>query len=81
MSEGSPKKKVAAKKPVKPAEHPKYIDMMKAAVGALKERNGSSRQAIEKYIKANYKIVIKCCIREIKKDENVNCNEGLRANY
>ena len=53
MSAESPKK---AKKPVKTAEHPKYIDMIKAAIGALKERNGSSRQAIEKYIKANYKI-------------------------
>ena len=45
-----------AKKAVKPAEHPKYIDMIKAAIGALKERNGSSRQAIAKYIKANYKV-------------------------
>ena len=48
--------KPAAKKPAKPAEHPKYIDMITAAIGALKERNGSSRQAIVKYIKANYKV-------------------------
>ncbi|CAH3020579.1 unnamed protein product [Porites evermanni] len=48
------KKKPAA--PKKPAEHPPYIDMIKAAIVALKERNGSSRQAIEKYIKANYKV-------------------------
>ncbi|WP_368853945.1 histone H1/H5 family protein, partial [Acinetobacter baumannii] len=30
--------------------------MIKAAIVALKERNGSSRQAIVKYIKANYKV-------------------------
>ena len=30
--------------------------MIIAAILALKERNGSSRQAIEKYIKANYKV-------------------------
>ncbi|XP_032220179.2 histone H1-delta [Nematostella vectensis] len=44
------------KAPAKPAEHPKYADMIKTAIGALKERNGSSRQAIVKYIKANYKV-------------------------
>ena len=51
-------KKVAAKpkKPAKPAAHPKYSDMIKAAIAALKDRKGSSRQAIVKYIKANYKV-------------------------
>ena len=48
------KKKLAA--PKKPADHPPYFEMIKAAIVALKERNGSSRQAIEKYIKANYKV-------------------------
>ena len=38
------------------AEHPKYTEMIAAAVGALKERKGSSRQAILKYIQANYKV-------------------------
>ena len=52
MSEAKPKK-VAAKKP---ADHPKYIDMITSAIVALKERNGSSRQAILKYINANYKV-------------------------
>ena len=47
------KKSVVPKKPV---EHPSYFEMTKAAIEALKERNGSSRQAIEKYIKANYKV-------------------------
>ena len=57
MSEAA--KSPAKKKPVapkKPADHPPYLDMIKAAIVALKERSGSSRQAIEKYIKANYKV-------------------------
>ncbi|PVI07025.1 hypothetical protein DM02DRAFT_382756 [Periconia macrospinosa] len=33
--------------------HGSYIDMIKEAILTLKERNGSSRQAIQKYIKAN----------------------------
>ena len=53
MTEAAPKKKAA---PKKPADHPKYIDMVTAAITALKERTGSSRQAIEKYNKANYKV-------------------------
>ena len=48
--------KPRAKKPAKPAEHPKYQDMIAAAITSLKERNGSSRQAISKYIRANYKV-------------------------
>lgn len=39
-----------------PAEHPKYEEMIKIAIRTLKERNGSSRQAIEKYVKANFKV-------------------------
>ena len=54
MSEGAPAKKKAA--PKKPADHSPFIDMIKAAIAALKERNGSSRQAIKKYIKANFKV-------------------------
>ena len=44
------------KKPVKPAEHPTYADMIKAAITSLKDRSGSSRQKIIKYIGANYKV-------------------------
>merc|ERR1711940_258557 len=52
----SPAKKVKKAAPQKPADHPKYIDMITAAISALKERTGSSRQAIVKYIRANYKV-------------------------
>ena len=38
------------------AAHPTYIKMVSAAIAALKERNGSSRQAVLKYIMDNYKL-------------------------
>ena len=52
----TPKKKAAAAKAKKPANHPKYSAMIKAALTALKERGGSSRQAILKYIAKNYNV-------------------------
>lgn len=57
-SDASPAKKAEKKKaaPKKPADHPKYTEMIATAIGALKERSGSSRQAILKYITANYKV-------------------------
>merc|ERR1711951_19904 len=51
----APKAKKAAK-PKAPAAHPKYSVMIAAAITALKSRTGSSRQAIIKYIIANYKV-------------------------
>ena len=58
-SSASPQKAKKAEKkaaPKKPADHPKYSEMIAAAIGSLKERTGSSRQAIVKYIAANYKV-------------------------
>ena len=55
MSAEAPKAKKASK-PKAPAAHPKYSVMIPAAITALKERNGSSRQAILKYISANYTV-------------------------
>ncbi|ELU00319.1 hypothetical protein CAPTEDRAFT_165663 [Capitella teleta] len=51
----APKAKKAAK-PKKPAAHPKYSEMVQAAVTSLKERGGSSRQAILKYIVKNFNV-------------------------
>ena len=51
----SPKKAVKKRAPAKPAAHPPFNDMVKSAIVALKERNGSSRQKITKYILANFK--------------------------
>ena len=49
-------KKAASAKRKKPAAHPKCTEMISAAVGSLKERGGSSRQAIQKYILKNFNI-------------------------
>lgn len=48
----SPKK---AKKVAKPAVHPTFAVMVNEAIVALKDKTGSSRQAIVKYVAANYK--------------------------
>merc|ERR1711970_1125218 len=50
------KKAKAPKKKATPAAHPAYGVMVKAAIVELKEKKGSSRAAILKYILANYKI-------------------------
>merc|ERR1712018_483212 len=52
MADAATKKPAAKKAP----EHPKYSDMIAAAIGGLKERTGSSRMAILKHIQANYKV-------------------------
>ncbi|XP_076030587.1 histone H1-like [Oratosquilla oratoria] len=49
-------KPAKAKKPQPKPIHPPYSVMIPAALNALKERTGSSRQAILRYIVANYKI-------------------------
>jgi histone H1/5 len=52
-------KKGKASKPRKPkaaSSHPKYNEMIVAAISALKERGGSSRQAILKYIMSHYNV-------------------------
>lgn len=59
MADTAPAKSPAKKrqaKPKKPSSHPKYSEMIKKAITALAERGGSSRQAIQKYICANYKV-------------------------
>ncbi len=52
----APKAKKAAAKPKKPAAHPKFSAMIAAAITGLKEKTGSSRQAILKHICANNKV-------------------------
>ena len=52
----SPKKR--ARKPAKPRAHPPTSDMVRAAIIALKDRRGSSLQAIKNYIASNYKVDI-----------------------
>lgn len=53
----TPKKRAAGKAKSKAApSHPKTSDMVNAAIKNLKERGGSSLQAIKKYIAATYKV-------------------------
>lgn len=56
----TPKKAKAtkAKKPKTAPSHPKVSEMVNAAISTLKERGGSSLQAIKKYIGAHYKVDI-----------------------
>ena len=56
----TPKKSKAkapgTKKPKAKASHPPTADMVNKAIKELKERGGSSLQAIKKYISSNYKV-------------------------
>merc|ERR1719369_1249496 len=56
MSAAAAPKVKKATKPKTPAAHPKYSVMIAAAITALKDRTGSSRQAILKHICANNKV-------------------------
>ncbi|KAJ6001178.1 histone H1 [Penicillium waksmanii] len=51
-----PKKAAGVSKKAAPAAHASYRDMIKDAIVNLKERNGSSRQAIKKYVTSNNQI-------------------------
>ena len=64
----SPKKATTKKAPAKKASHPTYQVMVQESIKALKERKGASRQALKKYIEANYK----CEVR------NHNLNSALK---
>ena len=56
MADAAPAPVKKVKKVAKPAAHPPFKAMIATAVTALKERGGSSRQAILKYIVANNKV-------------------------
>ena len=65
----SPKKTTTKKaSPAKKMTHPTYQVMVQESIKALKERKGASRQALKKYIEANYK----CEVR------NHNLNSALK---
>lgn len=68
----SPKKKAVKSKNKTPLNHPHYRDMIKDALTNLKERGGSSRQAILKYIVKNFKV-------EDEKSANNHLKMALRA--
>ncbi|XP_074658784.1 histone H1-delta-like isoform X2 [Tubulanus polymorphus] len=51
--------------PKKPADHPKYSEMITAAITALKERNGSSRQATNYKVGENPSTEIKLALKRM----------------
>lgn len=54
----APKSKATPKTKKTSSElHPKYSQMISEAISMLKDRHGSSRQAILKYIKANFNVL------------------------
>ncbi len=55
-------KPAAKTAPKKVADHPPFAVMVKAAVANLKARKGSSRQAIYKYVRENYKVSDNCSV-------------------
>lgn len=65
----TPKKAKSAKpkKPKTAPTHPKVADMVNAAISTLKERGGSSLQAIKKYIASHYKVDVDKLAPFIKK--------------
>lgn len=52
----APAKVKKTPKPKKAASHPKYSDMIKAAIVQDASRSGASRQSIQKYVRKNYKV-------------------------
>ncbi|XP_029954765.1 histone H1.0 [Salarias fasciatus] len=52
----APAKAKKTSKPKKPASHPKYSEMIKAAIVHDASRSGASRQSIQKYVRKNYKV-------------------------
>lgn len=55
-AQASPKKSAKPKKPKTAPSHPRTSEMVNNAIKNLKERGGSSLQAIKKYISQNYKV-------------------------
>uniref|UniRef100_A0A5S6QTR5 H15 domain-containing protein n=1 Tax=Trichuris muris TaxID=70415 RepID=A0A5S6QTR5_TRIMR len=53
---GGTKKARGPAKPKPASNHPAYSEMVTAALRALKQHNGSSRQALLKYIMAHYQV-------------------------
>lgn len=69
-------------------DHPSYAEMIRQALVALKERGGSSRQAILKYVVANFKVGadehavntrLKAALRNGVKSETLKQSKGCGA--
>lgn len=73
-TKSSPKtEKSTEKKAKSQPDHPKYMDMIREAIIELKDRTGSSRQAIKKYILSKYTLTESVAIKQI----NLALKRGL----
>ncbi|RWS15588.1 histone H1-like protein [Dinothrombium tinctorium] len=61
------KKKTAVKKAKTVASHPPIAEMVNEAITNLKDKNGSSAQAIKKYVSVHYKVDVEKLAPFIKK--------------
>lgn len=52
----APAKAKKAAMPKKPASHPKYSEMIRAAIAHDASRSGASRQSIQKFVRKSYKV-------------------------
>ena len=66
--------------------HPTYQIMVKTAIAASKERSGSSRQAVVKYVVANYKVKedaaaarVRQCLQRLSKKGEIQHTKGTGA--
>ena len=75
----SAKKSMKSKKAKSATDHPKYSSMITAAIGQLKERGGSSRQAILKYITTNYKLGDAADVNKINARLKLAIKSGVKA--
>ena len=74
-------KKVIKSPPIKKtttkSKHPKFSEMISVALKHLSERGGSSKQALLKYISANYNIEAKVANHHLKVALKKGVNSGL----
>merc|ERR1739844_617996 len=67
MKKKPTKVRVKAKSSVTKNDNPPYVKMVTNAITALKERKGSSRQAILKYVSSKYKVDVAVAQRQLNR--------------
>ncbi|XP_008277633.1 histone H1.0-B-like [Stegastes partitus] len=81
----APAKAKKTSKPKKPASHPKYSEMIRAAIVHDASRSGASRQSIQKYVRKNYKVgdnadvQIKMALKRLVADGTLRHTKGIGA--
>lgn len=81
----APTKAKKAAKPRKAPSHPKYSEMITAALNDDKSRGGASRQSIQKYIRSHYKVgnnsnvQVKLALKRLVASGTVRHTKGIGA--